>query len=68
MRKWIMLSALSLPLLLLFCVPNEASSALRVPAGGIMTEQPGHGGGCRKDSPPGRCCHKDHRTGEVHCH
>lgn len=27
-----------------------------------------HGGGCRKDSPPGQCCHKDHKTGEVHCH
>lgn len=27
-----------------------------------------HGGGCRKDSPPGRCCHMDHSTGTVHCH
>lgn len=27
-----------------------------------------HGGGCRKDSPPGLCCHKNHKTGEVHCH
>ena len=27
-----------------------------------------HGGGCRKDSPPGQCCHMDHKTGEVHCH
>lgn len=27
-----------------------------------------HGGGCRKDSPPGKCCHMDHSTGTIHCH
>ncbi len=27
-----------------------------------------HGGGCRKSSPPGLCCHMDHKTGIVHCH
>ena len=27
-----------------------------------------HGGGCRKSSPPGMCCHMDHKTGVVHCH
>ncbi|MDF1609360.1 hypothetical protein PZ897_14335 [Hoeflea sp. YIM 152468] len=27
-----------------------------------------HGGGCRKSSPPGQCCHMDNRTGQVHCH
>lgn len=27
-----------------------------------------HGGGCRKDSPPGQCCHMEKRTGRVHCH
>jgi len=27
-----------------------------------------HGGGCRKDSLPGQCCHMDHKTGLVHCH
>lgn len=27
-----------------------------------------HGGGCRKDSLPGQCCHMDHKTGFVHCH
>lgn len=26
-----------------------------------------HGGGCRKDSPPGKCCHMDRKKGEVHC-
>lgn len=28
-----------------------------------------HGGGCRKASPPGQCCHADNsRGGKVHCH
>ncbi|KIC36828.1 hypothetical protein [Leisingera sp. ANG-M7] len=27
-----------------------------------------HGGGCRKSSPPGQCCHMKKATGEVHCH
>lgn len=27
-----------------------------------------HGGGCRKSSPPGQCCHMDRRSGSVHCH
>ena len=27
-----------------------------------------HGGGSRKSSPAGQCCHKNHRTGYVHCH
>jgi len=27
-----------------------------------------HGGGCRKNSPPGQCCHMETSTGIVHCH
>lgn len=27
-----------------------------------------HGGGCRKNSPPGQCCHMNNSTGTVHCH
>ncbi len=27
-----------------------------------------HGGGCRKSSPPGQCCHMDNSEGQVHCH
>lgn len=27
-----------------------------------------HGGGCRKDSPPGQCCHMDRKAGISHCH
>ena len=28
----------------------------------------GHGGGCRKSSPPGHCYHMDNSVGQVHCH
>ena len=37
---------------------------------GIVTrsEQLEHGGGCRKSSPPGQCCHMDNSVGRVHCH
>lgn len=34
----------------------------------IKPEVVEHGGGCRKSSPPGQCCHMDHSTGIVHCH
>jgi hypothetical protein len=27
-----------------------------------------HGGGCRKSSPPGQCCHMEKKVGKVHCH
>ncbi len=27
-----------------------------------------HGGGCRKSSPAGQCCHMDRKRGTVHCH
>ncbi|CAN0045151.1 MAG: hypothetical protein CMF72_13135 [Mameliella sp.] len=32
----------------------------------ISTSAPGHGGGCRKDSPPGKCCHAGSKP--YHCH
>jgi hypothetical protein len=34
-----------------------------------LTVQPiAHGGGCRKSSAPGQCCHMQKSTGQVHCH
>lgn len=34
-----------------------------------LPEALGHGGGCRKSSPPGQCCHADNSNGgKVHCH
>ncbi|MBI1261024.1 MAG: hypothetical protein GC184_04810 [Rhizobiales bacterium] len=35
---------------------------------GIAIQKIDHGGGCRKSSPPGQCCHMDNSTGIVHCH
>lgn len=34
----------------------------------LAAEASAHGGGCRKSSPPGQCCHMDNSTGQVHCH
>jgi hypothetical protein len=34
----------------------------------IGTTAQAHGGGCRKSSPPGQCCHMDNSTGQPHCH
>lgn len=27
-----------------------------------------HGGGCKKSSPPGQCCHMEKKVGKEHCH
>ncbi len=35
---------------------------------GLTNQEIQHGGGCRKSSPPGQCCHMDNSTGRVHCH
>lgn len=51
-----MKTTLHAALIALFSVAAVASPALV------------HGGGCRKDSPPGQCCHKETATGRVHCH
>ncbi|MDP3338910.1 hypothetical protein [Frigidibacter sp.] len=44
-----------------------ATPAMAVPVftDGVTVE---HGGGCRKSSPPGQCCHMQTSTGTVHCH
>lgn len=45
-------------------------TAVFVAAVATMTLTPAnaHGGGCRKSSPPGQCCHMQKSTGIVHCH
>ncbi|OWY08900.1 hypothetical protein B6V74_09525 [Thioclava sp. F42-5] len=37
-------------------------------AAGLSQVETAHGGGCRKSSPPGECCHMDNSLGRVHCH
>ncbi|WP_417727924.1 hypothetical protein [Roseovarius sp.] len=47
--------------------PAAALSKFSGPVDGVTTEFE-HGGGCRKSSPPGQCCHMEKKTGRVHCH
>lgn len=46
----------------------SVTSAKTVSIPEIKTNIVEHGGGCRKDSPPGQCCHRDNSTGTSHCH
>ncbi len=59
--------AVLVTLTLLFSLPVSAGVSAR---DGIThkKETVMHGGGCRKSSPPGQCCHMETRTGTVHCH
>ena len=51
-----------------------STGSMPVQAGGVtganqtLTQSVEHGGGCRKSSPPGQCCHMDNKAGTVHCH
>lgn len=42
--------------------------AVSNPLGASSFDEAGHGGGCRKSSPPGQCCHMDNSVGRPHCH
>lgn len=48
----------------MFTLALSIAAALSV----IPAQTFAHGGGCRKSSPPGQCCHMDNRAGSVHCH
>lgn len=50
--------------------PISALKLLAILAICLTTATPAlaHGGGCRKTSPPGQCCHMQKSTGKVHCH
>lgn len=48
-------------------VTHAGSTARKIPLGPGL-DQLEHGGGCRKSSPPGQCCHMDNKAGSVHCH
>ena len=60
---------------ILFALSACAVFALSAPTRAGVTALPiysniivEHGGGCRKSSPPGQCCHMETQTGIVHCH
>lgn len=48
--------------LLALTTPLGALSPISVDSGSIVE----HGGGCRKNSPPGQCCHAGSQP--YHCH
>lgn len=48
---------------------KRAIAALAVIMMAMTSTAWAHGGGCRKSSPPGKCCHADNSNGgRVHCH
>ena len=53
---------------LLLTVPVLSVSAATPQRSNLTEPTFEHGGGCRKSSPPGQCCHMDNKTGTVHCH
>ena len=57
----------TLVLLAAMAVPAMAQSGRAMPVDGVTTEFD-HGGGCRKSSPRGQCCHMETKKGRVHCH
>jgi len=63
MMKTVVMIAAVLPLALGLAVMPEPTNAQPV-----IVDQIEHGGGCRKSSPPGQCCHMDRKKGTVHCH
>lgn len=59
--------ALTLPFLAV-SAPVDAASPKAAFSGIFAPEVTFHGGGCRKSSPPGQCCHMQKSSGQVHCH
>jgi len=64
MMKTVLMIAALLPLALGLAVMPEPTNAQPV----LVDQSIEHGGGCRKSSPPGQCCHMDRKAGTVHCH
>lgn len=59
------------PLLIAFVaialsVGNSFAATVSKQSIAIPVEQIEHGGGCRKSSPPGKCCHAGSKP--LHCH
>ena len=60
MAKFIFIS-----ITLALTTPALAATA-PAPGANPLAQELAHGGGCRKDSPPGRCCHAGSEP--YHCH
>lgn len=51
----------------LMAAPGSILAAPSTAGAGLLgVSEAGHGGGCRKDSPPGQCCHAGSQP--YHCH
>ncbi|MEL7466071.1 MAG: hypothetical protein AAFN79_18510 [Pseudomonadota bacterium] len=61
--KYLLIAAIAFGAAVL-TTPSYVSSAPAI----TQINELSHGGGCRKSSPPGRCCHMKRATGVVHCH
>lgn len=62
--KWLVIAVA----LCAFSFVADMGKAHAIPGMGVEQGMVQHGGGCRKSSPPGQCCHMERRTGTVHCH
>lgn len=56
----------AISLVMLIGVQAASAQSLFPVASVSGTETVAHGGGCRKDSPPGQCCHAGSQP--FHCH
>lgn len=52
--------------ILIFTAPISSAMTLPAQSGVLVETSVNHGGGCRKDSPPGLCCHAGSKP--YHCH
>ena len=55
-----------IPAVLVFIAPIYASAETPVQTRWEAIKETAHGGGCRKSSPPGECCHAGSKP--LHCH
>lgn len=63
MDRYAKIALLALPLVF-GIAPAHATTPS--PGGQIVSTEINHGGGCRKDSPAGQCCHAGSKP--YHCH
>jgi hypothetical protein len=61
MRKFAMLAAICAAICAPVMAPAHGALGVYTPDAAVF-----HGGGCRKSSPPGKCCHAGSKP--LHCH
>ncbi len=61
------ITATLLATLTTLAAPASAEAPFRAAFAALASDLQ-HGGGCRKSSPAGQCCHMQTSVGVVHCH